>query len=201
MQTSEALRVAVDIVQAPSRVPYVRSQALPPGIADVLHIAAGDQDTIGRAVAETGRTRERIVEAAAFFIEQAMFLPDADSYRILGGTQQTPTSELRRNMALLMRWLHPDANSGTERGVFATRISQAWDDVKTDERRALYDSGLAAQRQADAGSPGRRRNGSRRGNRAAPGSRSREWAGLPRPGMLRWLLHYLFASRTRGPRS
>lgn len=155
MQASEAVRVAVDIVQAPSRVAFVRAGALPKGIDDVLQIAAGDDAVILRVSSETGRTRERIVEAATFFIEQVMLVPEADSYRILGGTASTPTAELRRNMALLMRWLHPDSRLGQDRSVFASRISRAWDDVKTDERRTAYDAmreaGRLRQRASQAG--------------------------------------------------
>ena len=56
MQTSEAVRVAVDILQAPSRVPFIRAGALPAGIVEVLNIAAGDAEAIVRAAGETGRT-------------------------------------------------------------------------------------------------------------------------------------------------
>ena len=46
--------------------------------------------------------------AATFFIEQILFAPHADSYRVLGASPQASASELRRNVALLLRWLHPD---------------------------------------------------------------------------------------------
>lgn len=161
MQTSEAVRVAVDILQAPSRVPFIRAGALPAGIVDVLNIAAGDAEAIVRAAGETGRTPECIVEAATFFIEQVMLLPEADSYRVLGATASAPTVELRRNMALLMRWLHPDSRLGHDRGVFASRVTLAWDDLKTDERRAAYDANLEAARSGDR-APGLSRGKRRR---------------------------------------
>ena len=47
-------------------------------------------------------------EASAFFIEQILLGPDADSYRVLGADRNAAAAELRRNMALLLRWLHPD---------------------------------------------------------------------------------------------
>ena len=58
-----------------------------------------------------------------FFIEQILFAPDADSYRVLGTAPQATPSELRRNVALLMRWLHPDLDPRGERSVFIGRVT------------------------------------------------------------------------------
>ena len=139
MRTAEALRLAIDILSAPSRVHYVRTVALPAGVQDILLIAAGDEDIAHLAAAETGRTREVVQAAAIFFIEQVLLFSGSDSYRVLGATPLAPISELRRNMALLMRWLHPDLVPDDARAVFASRISRAWNNVKTPERRAAYD--------------------------------------------------------------
>ncbi len=194
MQTSEAVRVAVDILQAPSRVAFVRASALPAGIADVLQIAAGDDEVIVRAARETGRSRERIVEAATFFIEQVMLVPEADSYRVLGGTDSTPAAELRRHMAFLMRWLHPDSTPRHDRSVFATRISRAWDDLKTDGRRSAYEAGREAARSAEVARPpglGKRR-------RPRPGMK--RVAARPtgeRGGLLSRIFGFLFSSERR----
>ena len=73
-----------------------------------------------------------------FFIEQAMLYPDADSYRVLGASPKANSSELRRHMSLLLRWLHPDRGL-SERSVFAHRVTRAWNDLKNEERRAAYD--------------------------------------------------------------
>src|SRR5262249_93276 len=65
--------------------------------------------------------------------------PYADSYRVLGATSEASYSELRRNMTLLLQWLHPDVDRGDGRSVFAARVTRAWNDLKTPERRAPYD--------------------------------------------------------------
>ena len=82
---------------------------------------------------------EVVREAAIFFIEQIMLYPHADSYRVLGAGPEATYRELRRNMALLLRWLHPDLDRRDERSVFAARVTRAWNDLKTRERRAAYD--------------------------------------------------------------
>jgi hypothetical protein len=43
-------------------------------------------------------------------------------------------------MALLLRWLHPDIDRNGERSIFATRVTKAWEEVKTPARRAKHDS-------------------------------------------------------------
>ena len=91
------------------------------------------------AAAALGRPPEVVREAATFFIEQILLAPGGDSYRVLGCGPAATTSELRRNMALLMRWLHPDVTREGDRAVFAARIAAAWNTLKTPERRAAYD--------------------------------------------------------------
>ena len=134
-----SLNMAIDLMRAPSQVPLVRSAPLPDGVLTLLRIAAGDEEVTSQAIAATGRSRETVREAAAFFIEQILFYPEADSYRVLGARPDASKSELRRNMALLLRWLHPDHDPQGERSVFASRVTRAWNDLKTEERRAAYD--------------------------------------------------------------
>ena len=200
MQTGEALRVAIDIVQAPSRVHHARTSPLPGGVVEVLEIAAGDEALIARIAHETGRAPSLVVEAATFFIEQVLLYPEADSYRMLGATPLAPSAELRRNMALLMRWLHPDLMKCAERSVFANRISNAWDSLKTADRRVSYDDQRAAMLQGagqgqtrgrgERGKFGRSR--SRAGVKRAAAADTSARSGRARPNILRRLFQYLF---------
>jgi hypothetical protein len=139
MEHASALEAALYLMQSPSQVRLIRSRPLPDGIEVLLRIAANDADTIRQATEWLGRSPETIRQAAAFFIEQILFFPDADSYRILGTTAEASNGDLRRNMALLLRWLHPDLDPHGERSVFARRVTRAWNDLKTHERREAYD--------------------------------------------------------------
>src|SRR5262249_32862734 len=134
-----ALRLALDLLHDPWGVRLVRSRPLPDGVLQLLNIAAGDPASEQTAVAATGRPREAVRQAAAFFIEQVLLSPDADCYRVLGSDSSATSSELRRNMALIMRWLHPDVASEGDQAVFAARIAEAWNTLKAPERRAAYD--------------------------------------------------------------
>jgi DnaJ-like protein len=139
MSVGMALKTAIDLVHVPSQVRLRRVEPLPDGVEMLLRIAAGEGAAESAAVAETGRSRDLVRHAATFFIEQILFAPGADSYRILGANAQASAGELRRNVALLMRWLHPDSDPRSDRSIFVGRVTAAWNDLKTKERRAAYD--------------------------------------------------------------
>lgn len=146
MSDKMALKIAIDLMHVPSQVRLVRSGPLAEGVPLLLQIAAGDAAAEQAAIDLTGRSPEAVRRAATFFIEQILFAPDADSYRVLGANQQTSAGELRRNVALLLKWLHPDLDSGGERSIFVGRITAAWNDLKTPERRAAYDATRESKR-------------------------------------------------------
>jgi hypothetical protein len=134
-----SLNMAIDLMRNPAQVRHVRATTLPDGVLTLLRIAAADEEAIDQAIQATGKTHQVVREAATFFIEQILFCPEADSYRVLGAKPEATNSELRHNMALLLRWLHPDHGRQGERSVFTSRVTRAWNDLKTQERRAAYD--------------------------------------------------------------
>ncbi len=188
-----AVRLAIDLVQVPSRVRHQRSQSLPDGVTTVLRIAAGDGEAEVEASQAVGRPRELVRKAAPFFIEQILLFPDADSYRVLGSDRHATASELRRNMALLLRWLHPDLDPEGNRSIYAGRVTRAWEDLKTPERREAYDSGMREQSRRRR----RRKNGASRFQSRGHGPERRFGFRVARPrGILERALSLLFG-RTR----
>jgi curved DNA-binding protein CbpA len=170
----------------------------------LLTVAAGDAETETAAVARLGRPIEDIRTAATFFIEQILLAPGTDSYRVLGAGPAASAGELRHNMALLMRWLHPDVAREGEQAALAARIAGAWNLLKTPERRAAYEEERwqtaampAAWAQAEGGGPGhpaqpgqpvhRGHLGRRHRSAAASTGRSRRKGRLPRL-LAFWLL-------------
>jgi hypothetical protein len=139
MSDKMALRVAIDLLHVPSQVRLVRSEPLPRGVPVLLRIAAGDDTAEREAADSTVRSRDVVRHAAAFFIEQILFAPETDSYRVLGSAPQATAVELRSNAALLLKWLHPDRDPHGERSIFVSRVTEAWNNLKTPERRAAYD--------------------------------------------------------------
>ena len=85
MNDQSALRLALELVHTPWQARRLKAAPLPRDIQTLLRIAAGEQQAISSAAEAASRSRDSVIEAAAFFIEQVLLDPDADSYRGSGG--------------------------------------------------------------------------------------------------------------------
>ena len=178
MRNISALQAALAMKKKPVLVRTIRRSALPPGMTFLLEVAAGDADALDNACAMTAQSKEELRSACGFFIEQILLTNNDDSFRVLGAQSDTPAHQLRRHMALLLRWLHPDIagrealNGQIDRSMFANRVTLAWETLKTEERRSAYLKEQAVlERLARRPSlkPGRTRK-----SRVAKGHRSKE---------------------------
>ncbi len=159
MTDKMALKIAIDLMHVPSQVRLIRSEPLPEDVLTVLRIAAGDVEAEHAAAIAADRPAEIVRQAATFFIEQILFAPNNDSYRILGADSRATAGELRCNVALLLRWLHPDVDTVGDRSIFVSRVTQAWNNLKTPERRAAYDDLLRYERARSSRRPRSGRSG------------------------------------------
>lgn len=134
-----AVRTAIDLLHVPWRVRILRAQSLPKDLSSVLRVAAGDEKALRWISEKTERRKDVIRDAAEFYIEQILMAPDADSYRVLGVRPEAPMADVRRNMAWLLRASHPDVDREGKHANVAMRVTHAWEDLKTPERRAAFD--------------------------------------------------------------
>jgi hypothetical protein len=192
-----ALKLAIDLLRVPSQVQLIKSEPLPEGLELLLRIAAGEADAARSAAVTARRSPATLRRAAAFFIEQILFAPNADSYRVLGADAAASAGELRRNAALLFKWLHADRDAHGARAALAGRLATAWDDLKTPERRAAYDAQCRAaadpaRRKSTFGSRSRRKQLARLLTRRQARQRD-EWSAsrLGKLGLLRRALAVL----------
>jgi hypothetical protein len=194
MSDRMALKIAIDLMHVPSQVRLYRTGPLPDGVLMLLRIAAGDDEAENTASLLADRPREMVRQAATFFIEQILFAPNADSYRVLGAGAPASAGELRRNVALLLRLLHPDLDSRGERSIFIGRVTAAWNDLKTPERRAVYDESLSSSNAASSphSRGGKSRSGRRSANRSRLARNSQLTRGADRIGFFRRALSVLF---------
>ena len=145
MLTSEALSAALSLWRYPQLARRARQSLLPKGMTFLLEVAAGDEVALHYATNLTDQPKIVLQEAAGFFVEQVLLTNPADSYRTLGASRYATAEELRRHMALLMRWLHPDlvkqgdSEHAFDRSLYVIRVTKAWESIKTDDRRAAYD--------------------------------------------------------------
>ncbi|ADP69674.1 heat shock protein DnaJ domain protein [Rhodomicrobium vannielii ATCC 17100] len=156
MRSHEALSAALGMLSYPHLVRQARRSALPPGVTFLLEVAVGETRAVREAEALTGCSEMVLRKAAGFFIEQILLNRDGDNYRTLGASRETSNGEIRRHMALIMRWLHPDLfpnSDGFDRSLYVGRVTGAWETIKTVERRAAYDTSLAGGRSQSSNVP------------------------------------------------
>ncbi len=192
-----ALQAASVLLHAPTQVRVLRAAVLPEATSFLLRLAAGEIEALQHATSISNRTDVQLRKAALFFIEQILLAPEADSYRVLGGGPQSTSAELRRNMALLLRVVHPDLGASAEHSKSAARVTRAWEDIKTPERRVQYD--LSSQKALS--SSGKKRSHARdwkRQQNEALVSRQKDHS--REPSLVRRALAFLLRSRDRETR-
>lgn len=151
---SHILETALALRRSPGERFRLLAQPLPSGIVHVLELAAGAPAALGEASADLGESEGVVLEAARFYLEQMLFAaPDADAYRVLGVAHDAPGDAIRLHHRLLQRWLHPDRAVAGDATVFATRVNQAWSQLRTPALRHGYDVMLAEARMAGIGTP------------------------------------------------
>ncbi|MBK9654715.1 MAG: J domain-containing protein [Rhodanobacteraceae bacterium] len=136
---SKVYDLVLAMFRDPGLIAELRDRALPDDVGLVIRIAAGEAAALDNAVESTGESSEVMVEASVFFLQQILFAPTADPYRVLGVGADAAQELLRENYRWLMKWLHPDRNQDGWEAVYADRVNMAWQDLKTPERRAEYD--------------------------------------------------------------
>jgi len=136
---TSALRQALELVRTPRGARPGHGERLPEGVLLLLKVVAGERQALDLARESTGEKDAALREAAAFYIQQVMFPTDSDCYRVLGVNADAPDDRLREHYRWLARWLHPDRNSDAWEAVYADRVNQAWQQLRTSERRLQYD--------------------------------------------------------------
>lgn len=147
----EALEAALAMLRRPQLTRLARNSSLPKGVTLLLKVAAGQPDALQEAEALTGRPAALLRKAAGFFIEQVLLTRKSDSYRILGADSTASSHELRRHMAFILKWLHPDlvqasgAGRPFDKSALVSLVTAAWENLKTGERRSAYDEALRTE--------------------------------------------------------
>ena len=136
MAQSHVIELALDLARMPALARSSAVPPLPPNIVELMRIAATCPEASQTSVAQTGEPTRVVVEAARFYLQQMLFRPDADCYRILGIHPTVSRMTARSHMHWLLEWLHPDRNSNGWDAVYAERVLKAWREVSTANRSA-----------------------------------------------------------------
>jgi hypothetical protein len=143
--TMAALEQALSFLSRTDLIAAARQQVLPVGITNLLKICSGDKETLLAAQESSRHSQEDVRHAAEFYVQQILFSPDSDHYRVLGVDPDDAEARIKLHYRLLVRWLHPDKNSSDWEVVFSERINRAWHALRTPERRRQYDEQIESE--------------------------------------------------------
>ena len=131
MAQPHVIEMALDLTRMPALGRRSVVPPLSPNIIELMRIAAANPEACRDAVAQTGEPRHVVIEAARFYLQQVLFRPDADCYRILGIQPAASRATAREHMRWLLEWLHPDrhTNNNSWDTVYAERVLKAWREV------------------------------------------------------------------------
>jgi len=132
MVRRHAIDVALDLSRMPAIARSSLGRPLPADIAELMQVAARQPKACQDAASATGEPADALVEAARFYLQQQLFQPAADCYRILGLERGASRATAREHMRWLLEWLHPDRNNGLE-AVYAERVLEAWREVSAQQ--------------------------------------------------------------------
>jgi hypothetical protein len=124
---ARALATALELSRFPRLAGTLAERPVPADIEEVLEVAAS-WEACTAAATDLGVTPDTLQLATRLYLKQVLLHDDADCYRILGVGPLTPRADSRRHLSWLLRWLHPDHNSGWE-AAYAARVVNAWREI------------------------------------------------------------------------
>ena len=148
--STDALELALALHQAPIQRFALRDRPLPANMDEVLQLASAMQPQLQNAAARFSESEETIVEAVRFYLQQVLFEPGTDAYRIFGVAPNADFKQVRQHHIWLQRWLHPDRRGEDWEAALATKVNWAWQQLRNESSREEYDQ-LRQQRNAQSG--------------------------------------------------
>jgi hypothetical protein len=137
-----ALDLALALYRAPDQRFALHELELPPDVGIVMQLASAPRPLLTETAAAIGENEATVVEAARFYLQQMLFQPDADAYRVLGLRRDVAQERIREHFHWLQRWLHPDRRGEDWESLFTSRVNWAWGQLRNDAARAAYDGTL-----------------------------------------------------------
>src|SRR5262249_26263590 len=129
MEQPHVVQLALDLARMPTLARTSVLSPLPPNIVELIRIGPASPKACKAAITKTGEPATVLIEAARFYLQQVLFRPEADCYRILGIEPTASRATARSHMRWLLQWLHPDRNGNSWDAVYAERVLRAWREV------------------------------------------------------------------------
>lgn len=131
--TLDGLALALRLRSFPTLANSIRQARLPSDLIVVIRIAGGCGESQARASDATGLAESVVAEACQLLLAILMAGAGSDNYRILCADRHTPHALVHEHMVWLMKWLHPDRNGSASHAALASRVTEAWRSVRSDD--------------------------------------------------------------------
>jgi DnaJ domain len=123
--TRGAVELALDLYRHPIKVKAARKSALPADVVKLIRIVSGSDEEIAALNLKDVRSPTEMREAAAFFMQQILFLSNNTPHRMLGLDSNAEAQQIKDHKRLLLKWLHPDRNQNKWESVYFQRVLKA----------------------------------------------------------------------------
>lgn len=124
--SNTAITAALDLARSPTLAAVMRNQPIPSDLLDVIRVAAGSEETLGRLASEMRVDACRLRSASETYLQKVLFFPNAGRHRTLGVEPSATRETARENFKWLLMWLHPDRGGMDWHQAFAARVIEAW---------------------------------------------------------------------------
>lgn len=129
MTSQRAVDLALDLMRMPTLVPILLKQPFPSDLPDLIRIATCNAGVSTAAAEASGVSERMLLSAVIFYLQEVLFSPGADAFRILGVERGASRAQMRLHMRLLLQWLHPDHNPDPAANLLAERVIGAWQEL------------------------------------------------------------------------
>lgn len=120
----------IALMRCPALAPVMVARDVPSDVFEVMRVAA-DPEACRAAAKILGIPAAILDVAAKHYVKQVLLHPNASYHRMLGIAPNASREEARRNLAWLLRWLHPDRNRSWD-AVHTRRIVAAWHEISAE---------------------------------------------------------------------
>ena len=144
---ASALSLAWEASRSPAVMVALRSAPLPADISEVVQAAAGAGGALDRAADRLGVPAPELLAGLRTYLREVALHPQADAARMLALPARADLEVIRSHHRWLMHWLHPDRAGAAPDPAIASRLNQAWQQLRTlrdDPRHAPPVEGVPA---------------------------------------------------------
>lgn len=122
------LAAILALARTPALRHQMRHERVPAGTKQLFRFLDGNPNVISEAVRLTGKDPHFLQAAIIFYIEEVLWVADADPYRVIGLNPDAPFEVVSRHVDVILDWLSIPKNR-RDRASDLARLRFAWQSI------------------------------------------------------------------------